>query len=58
MAEPVSDIIGWLQGVARIKPDALIGVNDDGLALEVVGNPGVYYEIGGIPLDDEEEDED
>jgi hypothetical protein len=46
MAENASKIIEWLQS---LDPDAQVGVDDGGLTLEVVGNPKVYYEIGGIP---------
>lgn len=48
----VSEVKEWLNS---LSDDDAVGVNDDGLALELVGDPGVYCEIGGIPDDDEEE---
>ena len=48
MAERKSDIIDWLQS---LEGDPLIGVDDGGLALQVVGEQELYYEIGGLPED-------
>lgn len=50
MAMAVNEIREWLN---TLNDDDMVGINDDGLALEVVGEPGSYCEIGGIPLDDE-----
>lgn len=47
MAEPVEVIMKWL---STLPPDALVGVDDGGLALRVVDDKDIYFEIGGIPL--------
>lgn len=51
MAMSVSEIKDWLN---TLEDDTLVGVNDDGLALEVVGDPYTYCEVGGIPEEIEE----
>ena len=56
MATPVNDLIRWLNTLPK---DAQVGIDDGGLALEVVNDPSTYLEIGGIPNPDEDDpDED
>ena len=50
MAISVSEIKEWLN---TLPADALVGVDDGGLCLRVVGDHIPYCEIGGLP--DEEE---
>ena len=54
MATKVRDLRAWLNG---LDGDASVGIDDGGLALQVLGDEENYYEVGGIPLpapDDEE----
>jgi hypothetical protein len=46
MAMSVAEIREWLD---TLNENDLVGVDEGGLCLEVVDNPGVYLEIGGIP---------
>lgn len=55
MAMTVREIKEWLDG---LEDGRLVGVDDGGLCLEVVGNPETYCEIGGIPDGDDDESED
>lgn len=58
MAENAADIIEWLRDVSNGRQVTMIGIDDGGLALRVVDHPEVYYEIGGIPEDDEDDSDD
>lgn len=49
MAERKSDIMAWLES---LEGDPLIGIDDGGLSIETVDGLA-YYEIGGIPEDEE-----
>lgn len=49
MAETVREIKDWLNSLTE---DELVGIDEGGLTLRVVGRPDVYYEIGGIPEED------
>ncbi len=51
MAMPVKEIREWLD---TLNDDDLVGVDDGGLSLQVVDDPGSYCEIGGIPEEDED----
>lgn len=51
MAMTVREIKEWLN---TLQDDDLVGVDEGGLCLELVGDPESYCEIGGIP--EEEED--
>ena len=42
----------WLE---RVPDGSLVGVDDGGLALVVVGAEDNYFEIGGVPLEEGEE---
>lgn len=55
MAHPVKDIIRWLK---TLPEDSCVGIDEEGLTLLCDEDPDAYYEIGGMPLEDEEEDED
>lgn len=45
------------EALKLLDDDDMIGVDDGGLTLVVVGDPGTFFEIGGIPLDDEDEED-
>lgn len=56
MAMNKSELIEWLN---TLDDDDDVGISDGGLSLVVVGDEGCYLEVGGVPLDgDEDEDED
>jgi len=50
MAMFVSELKRWLN---TLNDDDVIGVDEGGLCLQVDGDPGIYYEIGGLPDDNE-----
>ena len=52
MAMHKAEIIEWLN---TLDDEALVGIDDGGLSLVVVGDPVPYCEIGGIPEDEEED---
>ena len=52
MAEPVKDIIRWLK---TLDAKDAVGVDEDGLTLRSVDDPDAYFEIGGLPEEDEDE---
>jgi hypothetical protein len=45
MSISVKDLKQWLDSIPN---STQIGVDDGGLTLQVVGNPDVYLEVGGI----------
>jgi hypothetical protein len=51
MAIPVLELMKWLK---TFKPDDLVGIDEGGIELRIVGNDVAYYEIGGLPDEDEE----
>ena len=51
MAETVREIKKWLN---TLDDDDLVGVDDGGLCLRVVGEIHVYHEIGGMPEREED----
>jgi len=51
MAMKRSAIQKW---ISTLPGDPEIGVDEGGLCLRVVGDPDPYLEIGGIPVEDEE----
>jgi len=50
MAMRVDEIKDWLN---TLNDDDLVGVDDDGLALQLLGDEDTYCEIGGLPGDEE-----
>lgn len=52
MAEPVKDLIAWLQALPE---NSSVGIDDGGLTLLCDENPDAYYEIGGMPEDEDED---
>ena len=52
MAVTIKELREWLD---TFEDENMVGVEEGGLTLEVVGLPQAYFEIGGVP---EEEDED
>jgi hypothetical protein len=52
MAVTIKELRKWLD---NFEDDTMVGVEEGGLTLEVVGLPQAYFEIGGSP---EEEDAD
>lgn len=55
MAIPAKDLIHWLNSLPL---NANVGVDDGGLTLQVIDNPQTYIEVGGIPTDEEDVDDD
>lgn len=55
MAMVKEQIQDWLDGLHK---GALVGVDDGGLCLQVVGEEWTYCEIGGLPLPEDDSDED
>jgi hypothetical protein len=53
MSDTVRHVIKWLQ---ILPPDAEVGVDEGGLTLIVVGDPEPYFELGGVPDEDEEDE--
>jgi hypothetical protein len=51
MAATKKEIQEWLD---YFDDDDLFGVDEGGLALRSVDNPRAYFEIGGIPEEEEE----
>jgi hypothetical protein len=51
MAMPVQELKEWLN---NLPPDAEVGVDEGGLCLRVVGDDETYYEVGGLPEDEED----
>lgn len=55
MSIPVSELRRWLETIPNeasiedIKRTILIGINEGGLTLQVVGNDQTYLEVGGLP---------
>lgn len=51
MAEKISDVIAWLQGFLYVvtpeEHEPLVGIDEDGLSLQIVGTEE-YFEIGLI----------
>lgn len=52
MAMTVGEIKDWLN---NLDDDEEVGIDDGGLALQVVHNAEIYIEIGGIPQEGEDE---
>jgi hypothetical protein len=50
MAERKEELIEWLE---ELQDGVMVGVDDGGLTLRVVGE-NAYYEIGGLPEDEGE----
>lgn len=46
MVMTARDIRAWIE---TVPDDAEVGINDDGMCLEVVGSDA-YLEVGGLPL--------
>lgn len=46
---PVQEIINWL---STLPMDAEVGIDEGGLALQVVNSPDIYLELGGLPEDE------
>jgi hypothetical protein len=49
MAMSKAEIQQWLD---NLPEDVGVGINEDGLTLQVVNNPDLYLEVGGLPEDD------
>jgi len=47
MSIPVSELRRWLE---TIPNDEEVGIDDDGLSLQVVGDSQTYLEVGGLPI--------
>ena len=45
----------WLQSIAADEGEE-VAIDEGGLTLVVVGNSGVYIEVGGEPVDEDEEE--
>jgi hypothetical protein len=50
MSATVAEIKEWL---SEFNDDEEVGIDEGGLALCRVGDPFSYYEIGGMPEEDE-----
>ncbi len=55
MSMDVKEIKDWLD---TLDPDDGVGVDEGGLCLVVEGEPDCYLEIGGIPLPEDESEDD
>jgi hypothetical protein len=53
MAVTIKELREWLD---TFEDENMVGVEEGGLTLEVVGLPQAYFEIGGIPEEEEDED--
>lgn len=51
---PKEEIIAWLQ---RLPPGIMVGIDEGGLTLQTE-DESAYLEVGGIPLEDEEDTDD
>jgi hypothetical protein len=51
MAIPVHELMKWLETFAS---DDLVEIDEGGLELRIVGDNVSYYEVGGLPEEDEE----
>ena len=54
MAMSVSDVLRWLK---TLDPDDEVAVDEGGLELISMKDPHVYLEVGGVPEDEDDEDE-
>jgi len=52
MAEKAKDIIRWLK---TLPEEEIVGIDEDGLSI-ITTRPDVYFEIGGFPEEDEDEE--
>jgi hypothetical protein len=50
MATPIHELMKWLES---FSPEDLVGIDEGGLELRIFGNDVAYYEIGGLPDEDE-----
>ncbi len=51
----VKEVKDWL---SVMPDDSCVAVDEGGLTLVMVGNEGVYLEVGGVPEEDENDLED
>lgn len=49
MAMSKQDILNWIN---TIPDNSEIGIDEGGLTLQVINDPEVYLEVGGIPEED------
>ena len=54
MSASVEEIKRWLD---TLEAGQQVGVDDGGLCLRVVDDPGPYYEIGGMPEGEHDEED-
>lgn len=52
MAATVRELRDWLKGM---DANRLIAIDDGGLVLVAVDDPETYWEIGGLPRDDDDD---
>jgi len=52
MSTNVMELRRWLNTLSDLDE---VGIDDGGLCLQSVNDPNAYYEVGGLPEDEDEE---